>query len=798
MVATERMSRAQAEERLKESEDNLAAAEAAVRDMQQHMQSLTVEAPSTAARAPLPRRYLSSHPPYADFISFVQHLRAARPRTARSRELYAVPAVINLLAQPFLARCIVEDHEPSLRLDAAPDLGWVSRRAVGSAVMSGDLLIEPISAAALGPPETVTCALCGRNVLGHGHAQNSASRFSLNKIFSSPTTGSTNTAPSHTTVFVFRVTGEEKVYPLCKNGWCLERLRAACALWHFIRTGIILPVWNSEDGVGHSRQASGVTPTAITEESHVVHNLAAPPPPKRSASAGTATNTSPAQPEPRRKSAWGIGTWTSWSRPTTPSDKRGSSATPEATTPVTPSEDELRNSKRATGLDEELEETQAELKPAAASRIVSSPLSRSATAPEEIVDEKADDVVVKEEDAAVTEKDIDAESPESKESSEVTEVDISAEGTNDTEDNAANDKLSPPGRPESRASHSGSDASFATPEATPALAATDLSSSVQSDNLEKKDDETTEELEDGKVHEESDKQDQKSDESQGTKTDDTAVTTTDDDANEITPPSVSKEAETTNGTTEKNSPAPPVRPPARSAARAPPPPLPKRAAARSRVPSPSPPTTPTQATSTEVAKSATDDKETEGLVTEDNADESTEEKKDKEEREVTEEKEQIDEKEQKEEAKEKLPEVDEDVAKDDTGVQAENGVEEKAATAETATPDESTVTEPSTPEAVTPTAGAATPTRQTHAVPPPLPPRSTPTSPSNPHSVGLGHPPRTPVSASSASGPRSAHDDELPEKKFATGDAWEVRAWRQVVKLKEDIWRARVGVVDEN
>lgn len=36
-------------------------------------------------------------------------------------------------------------------------------------------------------------------------------------------------------------------YPLCKTGWCLERLRATCELWHFVRTGIIHVIWNADD-----------------------------------------------------------------------------------------------------------------------------------------------------------------------------------------------------------------------------------------------------------------------------------------------------------------------------------------------------------------------------------------------------------------------------------------------------------------------------------------------------------------------------------------------------------------------
>jgi hypothetical protein len=62
-------------------------------------------------------------------------------------------------------------------------------------------------------------------------------------------------------------------------------------------------------------------------------------------------------------------------------------------------------------------------------------------------------------------------------------------------------------------------------------------------------------------------------------------------------------------------------------------------------------------------------------------------------------------------------------------------------------------------------------------------------------------PPRTPISAPlgslRAAQTESENPPEQPAKTFATGDAWEVRAWKQIIALKEDMWRTRVGVVDE-
>jgi hypothetical protein len=142
MVAQERLHRVQAEERLKTAEVNLAAAEAAVRDMQQHLQSLPITAIShltpPSAKPVLPRRYLSSHVPYGEFAVFLHHLRALRPLKQTSKDTFPPPLVTALLAQPFLARAIAEDHDPTLRLDVAPDLSFFTRRTVSQAIVAGD------------------------------------------------------------------------------------------------------------------------------------------------------------------------------------------------------------------------------------------------------------------------------------------------------------------------------------------------------------------------------------------------------------------------------------------------------------------------------------------------------------------------------------------------------------------------------------------------------------------------------------------------------------------------------------
>ncbi|WWC86897.1 uncharacterized protein L201_001776 [Kwoniella dendrophila CBS 6074] len=346
MVATERMSRAEAEARLKSTEENLAAAEAAVRDMQLHLQSLpptaAITQPGSASSLPphtsndissviperkITRKYLSTHIPYIEFIGFISHLRNLRPIKEISKNTFQPPLISILLTQPFLARTIIEDNDPTLRLDIAPDLGFLSRRSVTQAIISGDLIIEPVSlstflnqSSASTSIQDLNCSLCGKTIFNQqqviqqspattnnsqfgptpihpqrpNSSNSSTSRFSLKPFFAT-TSSSTNvnaspSAPSHqaaspsqspisspalgpgnnniSSIYIFRIakpqvqssSGEKsdsKLYPLCRTGWCLERMRATCELWHFVRTGIIHVVWHGDDTTNNTNRLSG-------------------------------------------------------------------------------------------------------------------------------------------------------------------------------------------------------------------------------------------------------------------------------------------------------------------------------------------------------------------------------------------------------------------------------------------------------------------------------------------------------------------------------------------------------------
>nr|XP_031860630.1 uncharacterized protein CI109_003961 [Kwoniella shandongensis]KAA5527702.1 hypothetical protein CI109_003961 [Kwoniella shandongensis] len=393
MVAVERMSRAEAEGRLKSTEENLANAEAAVRAMQLQLQTLS-SAPQLAnngegssstalvSSSAQTRKYLSSHVPYAEFLTFLQHLRALRPLRKASKDVFPPPQVTNILAQPFLARTVIEDHDPTLRLDAAPDLSWLSRRSVSQAIIAGDLIIEPVSATTLLASTSASmldigCSLCGKAIFGNtvpqspagghfgpppmhphrpsasGSSTTTTSRFSLKPFFAtSSVTGSpshnTSSSPvqsplsspalgaggSHSSVYIFRIArsanttssqGEKdaKLYPLCRSGWCLERMRATCELWHFIRTSIVHVVWHGDDVLSDNTNRSSVSSTAaVTQQPEVVIQQQDQP----SLAVSSEPETRPVPPLPtRKKSSWALGfKWKSSEEPAGLSEKRDS------------------------------------------------------------------------------------------------------------------------------------------------------------------------------------------------------------------------------------------------------------------------------------------------------------------------------------------------------------------------------------------------------------------------------------------------------------------------------------------
>ncbi|KAH9956264.1 hypothetical protein BC827DRAFT_1271040 [Russula dissimulans] len=306
MVAEARLGRAQSDRKAEEAERALREAEDAVRLMQQELQALQGEkeaaerrmetmnaamgkgkwierAPSSPTNA---RRLLTSHISYQEFLTLISHLRALRATYPQA------PTISSLLGLPFIARLQQEDTDPTLRLDMAAALNWLSRRTIIAAIQSGQLTIEPIaiqtilvSATSPQPPLVVnvihgsnntnllSCGLCGHGIVPHSEPSpsrtasllraNTSAQFNSwsSSIFrKSPGTPShseppspppyhdTSSLPAH--LYIFRLSDPSPAFasalPLCTSGWCLARLRASCSLWSFLRTSVLEKIWEED------------------------------------------------------------------------------------------------------------------------------------------------------------------------------------------------------------------------------------------------------------------------------------------------------------------------------------------------------------------------------------------------------------------------------------------------------------------------------------------------------------------------------------------------------------------------
>ncbi|KAK0203641.1 hypothetical protein DFS33DRAFT_818607 [Desarmillaria ectypa] len=246
MVAEARYSKALSERKVEEAEIALKGAEEAVSLMQQQMQALQAdkeEADKCALEIRVsmgkgkwaerredgslrhPLRLISSHLPYQEFLLFVAHLRTLHASTP------VPPTMSTLLPLPFIARLLSEDSEPTVRLDLAPSLNWLSRRSVLAAIHNGQLTIEPISSSYVlqdtfsNAPSipgmsgnNIVCALCGEPVFPNSESRPSGSGGSWpSSLFKKPlsytlngSSGSNSVPPSPvnkkpTQVHIFRV-----------------------------------------------------------------------------------------------------------------------------------------------------------------------------------------------------------------------------------------------------------------------------------------------------------------------------------------------------------------------------------------------------------------------------------------------------------------------------------------------------------------------------------------------------------------------------------------------------------------
>lgn len=105
----------------------------------------------------------------------------------------------------FYKRALVEDLEPTLRLDTAPGLSWLVRRSVINSMCEGGLVVEPMPAVA--KRYNYPCSLCGEHRKDEAYSR--THRF--------------RTSESETA----------QRYPLCN--YCLNRVRACCEFLGFLR-----------------------------------------------------------------------------------------------------------------------------------------------------------------------------------------------------------------------------------------------------------------------------------------------------------------------------------------------------------------------------------------------------------------------------------------------------------------------------------------------------------------------------------------------------------------------------------
>ncbi|KAL3472635.1 hypothetical protein BJX99DRAFT_235055, partial [Aspergillus californicus] len=120
----------------------------------------------------------------------------------------------------FYKRALMEDIEPTLRLDAAPGISWLTRRSVLSGICEGTLLVEPMPSSV--KKYEFPCSLCGERRNGSDNERTHRFRVSDNET--------------------------AQRYPLCVL--CLERVRSCCEFTSYLR--LIL------DGHIHAEEPSDV------------------------------------------------------------------------------------------------------------------------------------------------------------------------------------------------------------------------------------------------------------------------------------------------------------------------------------------------------------------------------------------------------------------------------------------------------------------------------------------------------------------------------------------------------------
>ncbi|KAL1959593.1 hypothetical protein VTO42DRAFT_1628 [Malbranchea cinnamomea] len=112
---------------------------------------------------------------------------------------------ISLKDTKFYKRVLTEDIEPTLRLDLAPSISWLTRRSVLNSICEGGLLIEPMTTSII--KYEFPCSLCGERRQNGENPRTHRFRTSDND--------------------------SAQRYPLCMV--CLEKMRACCDFVSYLR-----------------------------------------------------------------------------------------------------------------------------------------------------------------------------------------------------------------------------------------------------------------------------------------------------------------------------------------------------------------------------------------------------------------------------------------------------------------------------------------------------------------------------------------------------------------------------------
>jgi Rab guanine nucleotide exchange factor SEC2 len=105
----------------------------------------------------------------------------------------------------FYKRVVTEDIEPTLRLDLAPGVSWLTRRTVLTSICEGGLIVEPMPASTR--IYVFSCSMCGEHRKGDKYLRTHRFRTSDND--------------------------NAQRYPLCTA--CLEKVRTCCDFVGYLR-----------------------------------------------------------------------------------------------------------------------------------------------------------------------------------------------------------------------------------------------------------------------------------------------------------------------------------------------------------------------------------------------------------------------------------------------------------------------------------------------------------------------------------------------------------------------------------